>query len=126
MTTPQHPQVIANTAEEWVVYNTSQMLWSHTDRERFVQPGTHDNRYFAYPISRAEGQRRHAQDPEFRITSKGNDHPFHIHINPVWVLRIDVPDEKRRAAQCLARTHVDGHDRDSQERRSHRVSDAFR
>ena len=27
------------------------------------------------------------------ISVKGNDHPFHIHINPIWVLRIDVPDE---------------------------------
>jgi hypothetical protein len=27
------------------------------------------------------------------VSVKGNDHPFHIHINPVWVLRIEVPDE---------------------------------
>jgi hypothetical protein len=27
------------------------------------------------------------------ITSKATDHPFHIHINPMWVTRIDVPDE---------------------------------
>ncbi|NIP19356.1 MAG: multicopper oxidase domain-containing protein, partial [Xanthomonadales bacterium] len=45
------------------------------------------------PVSRAEGQRRFAADPEFQISMKGNDHPFHIHINPMWVLRIDVPDE---------------------------------
>ena len=27
------------------------------------------------------------------VSNKANDHPFHIHINPVWVLRIDRPDE---------------------------------
>jgi len=45
-------------------------------------------------LPRHAGQRRFAEDPEFRITSKGSDHPFHIHINPMWVLRIDVPDER--------------------------------
>ncbi len=44
-------------------------------------------------MSRAEGQRRFWEDPEFQITTKAADHPFHIHINPMWVLRIDVPDE---------------------------------
>lgn len=86
-------RVLVNSAEEWVVYNTSQTLWAHTDRERFPQPGSYRFRYVSYPIHRADGQRRHAADAEFRITSKATDHPFHIHINPVWVLRIDVPDE---------------------------------
>lgn len=45
------------------------------------------------PMTRAEGQRRFREDPEFKITVKGVDHPFHIHVNPMWVLRIDVPDE---------------------------------
>ncbi len=87
-------RVVVNTAEEWVLYNTSQMLWSQTDLERFPQPGSWDgNHYISYPVSRAEGQRRFSEDPAFMISSKGNDHPFHIHINPMWVLRIDVPDE---------------------------------
>ncbi len=90
---PRRPTMLLDTAEEWVVYNCSQMLWGHTDRERFPQPGSYRFRYASYPISRAEGQRRHAVDTEFQITTKGTDHPFHIHINPMWVLRIDVPDE---------------------------------
>ncbi|MDX1410172.1 MAG: multicopper oxidase domain-containing protein, partial [Saprospiraceae bacterium] len=90
---PQRSQVLVNTAEEWVLYNCSMMLWGHTDRERFPQPGSYDMRFVSYPIKRAEGQGRFADDPEFRICSKGTDHPFHIHINPMWVLRIDVPDE---------------------------------
>jgi hypothetical protein len=90
---PDRPILLAETAEEWVLYNTSMPLWSHTDRTRFPQPGTYGLHYQAYPLSRAEGQRRFWQDPEFQITTKGNDHPFHIHINPAWVMRIDVPDE---------------------------------
>jgi len=91
---PVHPRMLLDTAEEWVVYNNSMTMWSHTDLERFPQPGSYDGFHFiAYPLSRPEGQRRHALDPEFQISSKGNDHPFHIHVNPMWVLRIDVPDE---------------------------------
>jgi len=91
---PKRSAVLVDTAEEWALYNNSMMLWSHTDLERFAQPGSWDEAHFrAYPLSRAEGQRRYREDPEFMISSKGNDHPFHIHINPMWVLRIDVPDE---------------------------------
>jgi len=90
---PQRSRVLVNTAEEWALYNCSLLLWSHTDRERFPQPGSYGGHFECYPISRAEGQRRHALDPEFRISVKGADHPFHMHVNPMWVLRIDVPDE---------------------------------
>jgi FtsP/CotA-like multicopper oxidase with cupredoxin domain len=90
---PKGSRMLVNTAEEWVLYNTSMMMWSQTDRERYPQPGSYNSHYHSYPISRAEGQRRFAADPEFMISVKANDHPFHIHINPIWVLRIDVPDE---------------------------------
>ena len=86
-------RMLLDTAEEWVLYNNSLMLWSHTDRERFSQPGSFGSHFVSYPVTRAEGQRRHAEDGEFMISGKANDHPFHIHINPMWVLRIDVPDE---------------------------------
>jgi FtsP/CotA-like multicopper oxidase with cupredoxin domain len=88
-----HPKMLLNTAEEWTVYNNSLMLWAHTDTERFPQPGAHRFHFKSYPLSRAEGQRRFAEDPEFKISVKGADHPFHIHVNPMWVMRIDVPDE---------------------------------
>jgi FtsP/CotA-like multicopper oxidase with cupredoxin domain len=90
---PMRPKMLLDTAEEWVVYNCSQMLWVHSDLERFPQPGAYRTHYESFPIGRAEGQRRFAKDPEFRISSKAVDHPFHIHVNPMWVLRIDVPDE---------------------------------
>jgi len=90
---PMRSRVLVDTAEEWALYNCSSPAWSHTDRERFPQPGSYFQHYHAHVMTRAEGQRRFREDPEFQITGKANDHPFHIHINPIWVLRIDVPDE---------------------------------
>jgi FtsP/CotA-like multicopper oxidase with cupredoxin domain len=90
---PMRSKVLVDTAEEWVLYNNSMPLWSHTDLERYPQPGAYRQHYRSYPMSNAEGQRRFWEDPEFQITSKASDHPFHIHINPMWVLRVDVPDE---------------------------------
>ncbi|HSR42473.1 MAG TPA: multicopper oxidase domain-containing protein, partial [Longimicrobiales bacterium] len=72
---------------------TSAMLWGHTDTGRFPQEGQYGLHYESWPLTRADGQARFAADSEFQITTKGSDHPFHIHINPMWVLRIDVPDE---------------------------------
>jgi FtsP/CotA-like multicopper oxidase with cupredoxin domain len=86
-------RVLVDTAEEWVLYNNSIMLWSHTDLEKYPEPASYLTHYRSYPISRAEGQARNAEDPQFKISTRGIDHPFHIHINPIWVLRIDVPDE---------------------------------
>lgn len=96
-----HPHALVNTAEEWVLYNTSVALWSHTDVKRFPQPGQFGLHFKAYPLTKAEGRARHAKDPEFQITTKGADHPFHIHINPCWVTRIEVPDEQGRLHNVL-------------------------
>ncbi len=97
-----HPMPLVETAEEWVVYNCSAPLWSPTDAERFPQPGQNLLHYTAYPMTRAEGQARFEVDPEFRITTKGADHPFHIHVNPCWVLRVEVPDEEGRLHNILS------------------------
>ena len=99
---PHHPKTLVDTSEEWVVYNCSVSLWSHTNTGKFKQPGQYALHYRAYPITRAEGQERFARDPEFQITTKGADHPFHIHVNPCWVTRIDVPDEQGRLHNILA------------------------
>ena len=45
---PHRSRTLVNTAEEWVLYNSSMMLWGHTDRERFPQPGSYKNRYRSY------------------------------------------------------------------------------
>ena len=89
----QRPVTMLDTAEEWVLYNASMTLWSQTNLEKNPQPGSWKNHYVSYPLSRTEGQKRYAADPDFMISARGNDHPFHIHINPMWVIRIDVPDE---------------------------------
>ena len=89
----QGSRMLVNTAEEWALFNSSMMMWAQTDRGRFPQPGSYSNHYRSFPVVRAEGQRRFAKDKSFMIAGKANDHPFHIHINPMWVLRIDVPDE---------------------------------
>jgi FtsP/CotA-like multicopper oxidase with cupredoxin domain len=98
----QHPRALVDTAEEWAVYNCSISLWSHTNKEKFKQLGQYALHYQAYPVSRAEGQARFAKDPEFQFTTKGADHPFHIHVNPCWVTRIEVPDEHGRLHNILA------------------------
>ena len=99
---PHHPRALVDTAEEWVVHNCSISLWSHTNKDKFKQPGQYAGHYQAYPVSRAEGQARFARDPEFQITTKGADHPFHIHVNPCWVTRIDVSDEEGRLHNVLS------------------------
>ncbi len=98
---PDHPRMLVDTAEEWVLYNCSVPLWSHTNKEKFKQPGQYALHYRAYPVGRAEGQSRFAKDPEFQITTKGADHPFHIHVNPMWVTRIEAPDEQGRLHNVL-------------------------
>jgi len=98
----QHPRTLVDTAEEWAVYNCSISLWSHTNKEKFKQPGQYGLHFQAYPVDRAEGQARFAKDPEFQITTKGADHPFHIHVNPCWVTRIEAPDEQGRLHNILS------------------------
>jgi len=90
---PNRPVILAETAEEWAIYNLSMPLWAHTDADRFPNPANFNLHKVSYPMQRAEGQRRFWEDHEFQIRAKGNDHPFHIHVNPCWVTRLDVPDE---------------------------------
>jgi FtsP/CotA-like multicopper oxidase with cupredoxin domain len=101
---PDHPdrtRALVNTAEEWVLYNPSLTLWAHTDLAKFPQRGAMLSQYRSYPVGRAEGQRRFWSGHEFRIVTNGSDHPFHIHINPMWVIRIEVPDEQGRLHNLL-------------------------
>lgn len=102
---PDHPdraRVVVDTAEEWVLYNPSLTLWGHTDLERFPQPGSLPGQFRSYPVARADGRARFWKDHEFRIVTHAADHPFHIHVNPMWVMRIEVPDERGRLYNLLA------------------------
>ncbi len=86
-------KVLLGSAEEWVLYNNSLTLWGNLDTEKHPQPGGWEGHVHNYALSRAEGQRRNRENPNFQMRAKGNDHPFHIHINPMWVIRVDIPDE---------------------------------
>jgi hypothetical protein len=96
------PQMLQSTAEEWVVYNNSISLWADTSQqpvghEAGFQPGQ--------PLLRSDGQARFAAQPEdaktWLLTTKGVDHPFHIHQNPCWVIRVEVPDENGNLVNIL-------------------------
>jgi FtsP/CotA-like multicopper oxidase with cupredoxin domain len=94
-------RVLVDTAEEWVLYNPSLTLWGHTNLEKFPQPGAMLAQFRGYPITRADGQARFWKDHEFRMVTHVTDHPFHIHVNPMWVTRIEVPDEQGRLHNLL-------------------------
>jgi FtsP/CotA-like multicopper oxidase with cupredoxin domain len=98
---PDRTRVLVNSAEEWVLYNPSPTLWAHTDLDRYTQRGQFLDQYRAYPIGRAEGQARFWRNNEFRTVTSVADHPFHIHVNPMWVTRIEVPDEQGRLHNLL-------------------------
>jgi len=98
---PERSRMLVNTAEEWVLYNPSLTLWGHTDLQKHPQPGAMLAQFRTYPIGRREGLERFWKDHEFRIVTNATDHPFHIHINPMWVTRIEVPDEQGRLHNLL-------------------------
>ena len=94
---PDRPKMQIDTAEEWVLYNTTQTMWADTDSEK--QPvGQFKGHYVALPITRGQG-RELFWDPceagkyDFRVVTRGIDHPFHIHQNPFWMVRLEIPDE---------------------------------
>jgi FtsP/CotA-like multicopper oxidase with cupredoxin domain len=88
---PEMPVIMADSAEEWGLFNSSMTCWADTGNQPSYQYNGH------YKISslpsRAEAQALFSQNHQYQIVSKAVDHPFHIHTNPFWVMRIDVPDE---------------------------------
>lgn len=89
---PVHPKIWENSAEEWVLYNNSVTLWSDgfdTDWKGHA---------VGYPFTRAEAQ---TQDLRL-ITTTTVDHPFHIHINPFWLSRLEVPDRQGNLVNILS------------------------
>ena len=88
---PQRPKMLSGTAEEWVLRNDSLMLWADVNPD--TQPiGQFGGHYSAVPMTRAEAAERRSENPDWQIVTKGVDHPFHIHQNPCWVMRIEIPD----------------------------------
>ncbi len=103
-TDPERPRMLESTAEEWALYNYSISLWADTSVKPLGQTGSH---YPAQPLIRADGQARFAEQPNdaktWRIVTKSVDHPFHMHQNPFWVTRIEVPDENGNLVNVLDR-----------------------
>lgn len=76
----EHPKMWLDSAEEWVVYNNSVTLWHNTSRSDWsghlpAQAVTRDS-------ARAQGLGL--------IGTTTVDHPFHIHVNPFWLIRHEV------------------------------------
>jgi hypothetical protein len=84
-----------NSSEEWVVYNASLALWGTPIPNG---QGYLSNHAIAYPITRAE-----AQAHDYILVTKGVDHPFHIHVNPFWLTRLDVPDANGNLVNVMRR-----------------------
>jgi hypothetical protein len=101
-TDPLRPRMLRDTAEEWALYNYSISLWADTSQAPLGQSGGH---YPGQPLLRAEGQARFAEQPNkaktWILQTKGVDHPFHMHQNPYWVTRIEVPDEQGNLVNIL-------------------------
>ena len=99
---PMRPQILVDTAEEWVINNASVGLWADTSQKPLGQQGGH---YPGQALRRAEGQARFAEQPAdaktWRLQTKGVDHPFHMHQNPYWVMRVEVPDENGNLVNIL-------------------------
>ncbi len=94
------PRMLEGTAEEWAVYNSSISLWADTDcADRPL--GQFQGHWPSQPLLRAEGQQRFRDDTNWRLQTKSVDHPFHIHQNPCWVLRIEVPDQDGNLVNIL-------------------------
>ena len=88
---PLRPRMLVDSAEEWALFNTSSTLYGETDPDK--QPdGQYKAHYLSYPMVRGEGHARFEQSPTYQVVTRAIDHPFHIHQNPFWVTRIEVPD----------------------------------
>ena len=108
---PDRPQVLVDTCEQWVLYNTGQTLWAYTDTDKehgYSQQGQYNGHYVAFPVDREIGEgefwkpENFENGPaDFRIVTRGIDHPFHIHQNPFWVLRIEIPDRNGKLCNIL-------------------------
>jgi len=73
-----------------VVYNASDSLWADTNESALTR-SQYSGHYDAVPLTFGEGMDRFRADRGFQIVGRAVDHPFHIHQNPCWVMRIDVP-----------------------------------
>ena len=98
---PERPRMLVNTAEEWVLNNTSQTLYADTVNCE-SQVGQYKGHYVAYPITRGQGiDHFFDRSTGFKIVTRAIDHPFHIHQNPFWMTRLEIPDRDGNLVNIL-------------------------
>jgi FtsP/CotA-like multicopper oxidase with cupredoxin domain len=113
------PRMELNTVEEWAVFNRSidcygtpddenepDQIWYSYDEDETPQVYFPGHRV-SHPLRLADVPDgwKNSTPPEIwpigaRVT-KAVDHPFHIHQNPFWLLRVDVPDENGNLVNVL-------------------------
>ena len=109
------PRPLLKTAEEWVVYNDSISLFGAypdfsqtpvtlTQNEQAdaklkkaneqAKMGWAIKHRIGYAVSRNEAKAYSAEpgNKQLLIATRGIDHPFHIHTNPFWLMKVEVPD----------------------------------
>lgn len=79
--TGEHPLMWLNSSEESAVYNDSQTLWNNTLESEW------QSHFVGQAVTRIQAQEASLNT----ISTTTVDHPFHIHVNPFWLSRIDVP-----------------------------------
>lgn len=98
---PMAPRPLLDTSEEWVVYNQSISLFGDfPDPTPGIIPGAQ-----AFDIDHRQGiptTRADADAKGLFITTRGIDHPFHIHTNPFWLMRVEVPDKNGNLVNILS------------------------
>ncbi|HKJ56497.1 MAG TPA: multicopper oxidase domain-containing protein [Nitriliruptoraceae bacterium] len=89
-TDPGRPRMHLDSAEEWVVTNVAEGMWGDTSADALA-PAQFGTQYDGRVLTLAEGMEQWRESPSFQLLTRAVDHPFHIHQNPFWVIRIDVP-----------------------------------
>jgi hypothetical protein len=106
------PKMLLDTAEEWVIFNNSVTLWGPKPPTEY-DPATSEDVlwYVADEVTepqlywpghvKAHPSRQVPAAPNNNIVTKGADHPFHIHQNPFWLIRVEVPDANGNLVNIL-------------------------
>ena len=98
---PSHPRILVDTARNGSSTTARSRSGATPIRRSSSSPGSTRGTTGRIRSRDVEGQARFARNPEFQITTKGADHPFHMHVNPFWVTRIEAPDEHGRLHNVL-------------------------
>ncbi len=116
-----HPKALVDTSEEWVLYNSSIALWSHTDVKRFAQRGQY--RRALHVVSDQPRGRAGAVRARFGVSDhdEGRRPPLPHSRESLLGYAHRCARRTRAPSQCAGRAALDGH-RGHSPRRSRRLS----